>query len=157
MVEFEVALPTGEVVTATNTSNADLFFGLKGGGNNFGIVTAITYKVVEQPAVWGGLVVVSGDANITSLSEAISNFQDRNTDPKAAIGVTYGFEPSSGGKDFYTLTIEGPKLICGIRQVSSSPSSITIMDLLLLPEPLIAFLPFHLFHRHLASPLLPDW
>jgi FAD/FMN-containing dehydrogenase len=115
VVEFEVALPTGKVVTATNTSNADLFFGLKGGGNNFGIVTAITYKVVEQPAVWGGLVVVNGDANITSLSQAISDFQDTNTDPKAVIGVTYGFDPSFGGKDSYPLTIEGPKLICGIR------------------------------------------
>jgi FAD/FMN-containing dehydrogenase len=62
VVEFEVALPTGKVVTATNTSNADLFFGLKGGGNNFGIVTAITYKVVEQPAVWGGLVIITETA-----------------------------------------------------------------------------------------------
>ena len=106
VVEFEVALPTGKVVTATNTSNADLFFGLKGGGNNFGIVTAITYKVLEQPAVWGGLVVVNGDANVTSLSEAISHFQDTNTDPKAVIGVTYGFDPSLGGKDFDTLTLK---------------------------------------------------
>jgi FAD/FMN-containing dehydrogenase len=111
VVEFEVALPTGKVVTATNTSHADLFFGLKGGGNNFGIVTAITYKVVEQPAVWGGLVVVNGDGNITSLSEAINHFQDTNTNPKAVVGVTYGFDPSFGGKYSGTLTIEGPKLI----------------------------------------------
>jgi len=101
VVEFEVALPTGKVVTATNTSNADLFFGLKGGGNNFGIVTAITYKVIEQPAVWGGLVIITGDANITSITQEISDFQDTNVDPKAVIGVTYSFDPSLGGKDFY--------------------------------------------------------
>jgi hypothetical protein len=96
VVEFEVALPTGKVVTATNTSNSDLFFGLKGtGGNNFGIVTAITYKVVEQPAVWGGLVIVNGDGNITTLSAAISSFQDTNTDPKAVIGVTYSYDPKT--------------------------------------------------------------
>ncbi|KAF8957851.1 hypothetical protein BDZ97DRAFT_1906655 [Flammula alnicola] len=97
VVAFEVALPTGKVVTATNTSNADLFFGLKGGGNNFGVVTTITYKVVEQPAVWGGLVVVNGTDNIANLSQAISDFQDTNTNPKAVIGVTYGFDPSFGG------------------------------------------------------------
>ncbi|ESK87593.1 hypothetical protein Moror_1951 [Moniliophthora roreri MCA 2997] len=52
VVAFEVALPTGEVVAATNTSNEDLFFGLKGGGNNFGIVTRIDYTAIPQPAVW---------------------------------------------------------------------------------------------------------
>jgi len=157
VVEFEVALPTGKVVTATNTSNADLFFGLKGGGNNFGIVTAITYKAIEQPAVWGGLVIVNGDGNITTLSKEISDFQDTNADPKAVIGVAYNFDPSLGGKGFYLLIIEGPNLIYDIRQVSSFPSSITIMDHLLHLEPSIVFSPFHLLHRHLALPLLPDW
>lgn len=38
--------PTGKVVTATITSNLDLFFNIKGGGNNFGILMAITYNVV---------------------------------------------------------------------------------------------------------------
>ncbi|KJA16702.1 hypothetical protein HYPSUDRAFT_47071 [Hypholoma sublateritium FD-334 SS-4] len=95
--QFEVALPTGKVVNATNTTNSDLFFGLKGGGNNFGLVTFITYEAVAQPAVWGGLVVITGAGNIAAVSQAISDFQDHNTDPKAAVGVTYGFDPAQGG------------------------------------------------------------
>ncbi|KAI3613862.1 hypothetical protein WG66_006475 [Moniliophthora roreri] len=97
VVGFEVALPTGKVVKATNTSNADLFFGLKGGGNNFGVVTQINYTAHPQPAVWGGLRVYNGEANVTLLSEAVSQFSDTNADPKAVIGVTYAYNPDQGG------------------------------------------------------------
>ncbi|KAI3607394.1 hypothetical protein WG66_004638 [Moniliophthora roreri] len=96
VVAFEVALPTGEVVAATNTSNEDLFFGLKGGGNNFGIVTRIDYTAIPQPAVWGGLNVYLEDS-LDELAEAISEFQDTNQDHKAAIGVTYAYDPAQGG------------------------------------------------------------
>ncbi|KAF8964475.1 FAD-binding domain-containing protein [Flammula alnicola] len=137
VVAFEVALPTGKVVTATNTSNADLFFGLKGGGNNFGVVTAITYKVVEQPAVWGGLVVVNGTDNIANLSQAVSQFQDNNTNPKAVIGVTYGFNPSFGGlfvSVFYYYHGPSPPAgtfdqLLAVPAISSSISVTTLTNL----------------------------
>lgn len=35
VASFEIVLPTGEIVTASNTSHVDLFAGLKGGYNNF--------------------------------------------------------------------------------------------------------------------------
>jgi hypothetical protein len=35
VVAFELVKPTGEVVEVTNESDPELFFALKGGGNNF--------------------------------------------------------------------------------------------------------------------------
>ncbi|KAK7033696.1 hypothetical protein VNI00_012696 [Paramarasmius palmivorus] len=97
VVAFEVALPTGDVVTATSTSNEDLFFGLKGGGgNNLGVVTKIDYKAIAQPAVWGGLNVYL-EENLDDLAEAIAQFELNNEDLKAVIGVTYAYDPSQGG------------------------------------------------------------
>ena len=75
---------------------------------------APTFTVVKQPAVWAGIVIMNKDTNITNFSEVISNFQHTNTNPKAVIKVTYGFDLSSWGKDSCTLIIECPKLICDI-------------------------------------------
>lgn len=44
---FEIVLANGAVVTASADENKDLFQVLKGGGNNFGIVT--TYTLYTHP------------------------------------------------------------------------------------------------------------
>ena len=47
IVEFEVVLANATIVTASSTSHPDLYKVLKGGGNNYGIVTA--YTMIAHP------------------------------------------------------------------------------------------------------------
>jgi FAD/FMN-containing dehydrogenase len=53
----EVVTAEGEVITADAETNADLFWALRGGGGNFGIVTSFLYRAHPVSTVLGGMVL----------------------------------------------------------------------------------------------------
>ncbi|MBI2468068.1 MAG: FAD-binding oxidoreductase [Candidatus Rokubacteria bacterium] len=58
LLAVEVVTAPGEVLRASAAENADLFWGVRGGGGNFGIVTAFEFQLHPVgPGVLGGKVV----------------------------------------------------------------------------------------------------
>ncbi|MGH8868039.1 MAG: FAD-binding oxidoreductase [Actinomycetes bacterium] len=57
LAEVEIVTADGEIRTANRVENADLFWALRGGGGNFGLVTRFTFRLHEVgPTVYGGLI-----------------------------------------------------------------------------------------------------
>jgi FAD/FMN-containing dehydrogenase len=50
VVAFEMVTADGDVVHASQTENADLYWGLRGGGGNFGVVTEFEFRLHEVPS-----------------------------------------------------------------------------------------------------------
>ncbi|KAL2823546.1 hypothetical protein BDW59DRAFT_163124 [Aspergillus cavernicola] len=87
--ELEVVLPSGEIAIASEHTNPDLFYALRGGGGNaYGIVTKYTVQSHPANTFHAGVVVYLFQQNSTVLN-AISDFIRYNQDPKAAIIGTY--------------------------------------------------------------------
>ena len=54
LLSVDVVLADGSFVTANEKENKDLFWAVRGGGGNFGVVTAFTFKLHEISMLYGG-------------------------------------------------------------------------------------------------------
>ncbi|MBM7783330.1 FAD-binding oxidoreductase [Tenggerimyces flavus] len=61
LLEVELVTAEGKLVTANKDENPDLFWAVRGGGGNFGVVTKFTYQLHELgPVVFAGSAMYDG-------------------------------------------------------------------------------------------------
>jgi FAD/FMN-containing dehydrogenase len=69
VLAFEIATAEGRLITASADEHPDLFWALRGGGGNFGVVTEITYRLHQLGPVLGGMVIFHQAAAPLALRE----------------------------------------------------------------------------------------
>lgn len=75
IIEVEVVLANGEIVVANNENEyADLIWGIRGGGGNFGIVTKFVLKIHQLPPYCIGGTLVNLAPTIASAIEVYVKF-----------------------------------------------------------------------------------
>jgi len=90
----QVVLASGEVVTASETSHPDLFWALRGGGGNFGVVTEFTFRLQPMSGLFGGMVVHPRD----NARAVVQNFRDVGSSAPDALGLFCGLSYSPDGQ-----------------------------------------------------------
>jgi FAD/FMN-containing dehydrogenase len=106
---FDVVTASGDLVRASEKENADLFWALRGGGGNFGIVTNFEYTLHPLTAVVGGLMAFplpQAPEVLPAWSEIIAGAPDElltvggtltAPDGNKAVAIAVGYQGSEDG------------------------------------------------------------
>ncbi|KID89998.1 FAD binding domain-containing protein, partial [Metarhizium majus ARSEF 297] len=108
IINYEVVLANSSVVNANATSNRDLWWALKGGGPNFGIVTRYDFETVDNTPLW-----FEGRGYDPSQSDQLLDaiFKYAHTaEQDSDAAITFSLTPESGFVEFiYRKPVVYPK------------------------------------------------
>ncbi|KAI5862505.1 hypothetical protein GGS23DRAFT_570531 [Durotheca rogersii] len=139
VVAYEIVLADGSIITAeAGGRHTDLFRALKGGGNNFGIVTRFTMRTIPSGPIWGGLALHPLDA-VPAGVDALVDFTTNNaSDPYTNMQFVVGHQPRFGGGVGITiannmLAVEKPPLLqksLALPEIMNNYKTTTLQEVL---------------------------
>ncbi|KAI4253055.1 MAG: hypothetical protein L6R42_007718 [Xanthoria sp. 1 TBL-2021] len=131
---YEVVLASGEIVYATADSYKDLWLSLKGGSNNFGIVTRFDVATFPQGLMWGGVIRFNYTKSVLDAqAQAFRNYMDpKNFDSAADMGIILGFANNTfsvANSLFYVDPVVNPKTYQAFTSIPSlSPNTLALTN-----------------------------
>jgi FAD/FMN-containing dehydrogenase len=87
LLSAEVVTADGEVLTASETEHADLFWALRGGGGNFGVVTTFEYRLHPVADIYGGPIAYPVDRT----EDILRFYREYITESPEELGGFVGF------------------------------------------------------------------
>ncbi|KAF9465826.1 hypothetical protein BDZ94DRAFT_1253281 [Collybia nuda] len=103
IVEYEIVTPDGRIRTVTAQKERDLFQALRGGGNNFGIVTKFVLKTYSQNPTYGAYLLVPGKQS-EEVKNALVDFVDNEHRQEACAIAAFRHKLVRGEVEF-TISI----------------------------------------------------
>lgn len=154
LLEADVVLADGSFVTASETENEDLFWALRGGGGNFGIVTSFLFRAHPVKNIFGGPMFW----NIEDAREVMEWYREYLSTAPEEMYVVFGIKTVPAAP-LFPEEIHGKKVCaliwCCTGQAENAER--LMMPVNDLPEPIfkhVGEMPFTTIQT-LFDPLLP--
>lgn len=120
LASVDIVTAEGALVRASSNQNEDLFWGLKGGGGNFGVATSFEFDVYPVgPMLFGGMSLYSLD----EAQPVLRHFVDFHSSKSDELGTLAAFTVTPDGQSVLGLVAlyngpleEGEKALAPIRQ-----------------------------------------
>ncbi|HEX6106730.1 MAG TPA: FAD-binding oxidoreductase [Gemmatimonadales bacterium] len=130
VVAFDVVTADARVVRASETENPELYWALRGGGGNFGVVTGFTYRLVPVgPEIVGGAIAWPA----AEAPRVLETFRRMAEEAPPELAVVAGLRkappapwlsPAIHGKDIVALFVchsgdpgEGERLVAPLKRM----------------------------------------
>ncbi|KAK8135248.1 hypothetical protein PG984_003188 [Apiospora sp. TS-2023a] len=117
LLECEIVLADGSIIVANAKQNSDLLWALKGGSNNFGVVTRFRMRTFPATECWGGLTIYPKQAssravqNLIEFTDNLHKMQDSNLLCFFAYTVPEHSMPPNYHNIFFTATLKNDSRI----------------------------------------------
>jgi FAD/FMN-containing dehydrogenase len=117
LVGAELVAPDGDVIQANEHDNAELLWGIRGGGGNFGVATRLDFRLGPLQRVVGGLLEYRGSA----VGDVLRTFRDivtaspRDLSCQAVLSVDESRTPALVVAPCYTGSRSDPEPIRSLR------------------------------------------
>jgi FAD/FMN-containing dehydrogenase len=120
VVSFEMVTATGEVVRASTEENSELFWGLRGGGGNFGVVTEFEFRLYDTGtralsveldfAVSDALSPMARWRDLSAMAPRQATYAATVLDGVATLGFVWVGDPEPGREHARALEALGQPL-----------------------------------------------
>ncbi|KAI0404432.1 hypothetical protein F4802DRAFT_598130 [Xylaria palmicola] len=141
---FQIVLADASIVEVDAESDPGLFQALKGGNNNFGVVTRIDFKTFEQGLIWAGTVYNDLFLADQVIAELVRMASAEEYDEYASIIVTFAYAQAQGQAGFLEIpNLMNSSEVINMTSLSKTtlgyspqhPRSINRVSTLVLTEP----------------------
>lgn len=119
LISVDVATADGQLVTASKSQNDDLFWGLHGGGGNFGIATSFEFQLHPVGPMVGGMLVYP----LSKAPEVVKFYDEFTRTSPDELGTFVAFATSPEGERVMVIFIcyngavqEGERILKPLRE-----------------------------------------
>ncbi|EED12165.1 FAD binding domain protein [Talaromyces stipitatus ATCC 10500] len=134
VVNYEVVLASGIIVNANVSSYPDLYWALRGGGNNFGIVTRFDLRTHVQGSLWSGSLIYLPEQSDEAIDAFYYYGVNAASDSKSAVimnwAYTQGMFFAVADLEYANATINPPIF----QNFTAIPAYQNTMEVRTLPE-----------------------
>jgi FAD/FMN-containing dehydrogenase len=159
VVRAQVVTAGGELVTASATEHPDLYWALRGGSGNFGVVTELEFRLYPVASVYAGMAMFDAERAADAFSVyrewALDEPDESNTamllanmppsgEPVLILRALYAGAAGDAERLLAPLyDAAGPPRMDGMRETSFADAAAMMPP----PPPMIAEMHFDLFHE----------